>query len=43
MNFLMIYASIFCFGVSAGLVLSHLIASRDVLPNRRKKAWKNRF
>lgn len=40
MNFLLIFVSIFCLGVSAGLVLGHMLTTqRDVLPNPRKKKW----
>jgi hypothetical protein len=41
MNFFMIYTSIFCFGVSAGLVLGHLLVNSE--GNRRKKDWQARL
>ena len=43
MNYFMIYLSIFCLGVSAGLLLSHIVANKDLLPNRRRKKWKSQF
>lgn len=40
MNYFMIYLSIFCLGVCAGLILSHIITNKDTLPNRRRRKWK---
>jgi hypothetical protein len=39
MNHLLIYASIFFFGVSAGLVLSYIVANRGIHPMRRRNPW----
>lgn len=39
MNHLLIYASIFFFGVSAGLVLSYILANRGIHPMRRRNPW----
>jgi hypothetical protein len=39
MNPFLIYASIFFFGVSAGLVLSYILANRGVHPMRRRNPW----
>ena len=38
-NFLLIYISIFCFGVSAGLVLSTMLENRKADKSRRKNIW----
>ncbi len=44
MNYMMIFMSIFLFGVGAGLVLAHIIANRaDGDENKRLKNWKNQF
>jgi hypothetical protein len=39
-NFLLIYISIFCFGVSAGLVLSSMLENRKLHKSRKKTIWK---
>lgn len=43
MNYMMIFMSVFLFGVGAGLVLAHIIANRDGSDNKRLKNWKNQF
>ncbi len=39
-NFFLIYISIFCFGVSAGLVLSNMIQNRSLHKSRKRSIWK---
>lgn len=39
-NYFLIYLSVFCLGVSAGLVLSTILANRGVHKSRRKSPWK---
>ncbi len=39
-NFLFVYISIFCFGVSAGLVLSNMIQNRSLHKSRQRSIWK---
>lgn len=38
-NYFMIFFSIFCFGVSAGLVLSGILSNRGLHKSRRKNLW----
>lgn len=38
-NYFMIFVSIFCFGVSAGLVLSVILGNRGVHKRRRRSPW----
>lgn len=42
-NYMMIFTSIFLFGVSAGLFLAYIIRTHDGSENKRLKNWKSNF